>query len=406
MGDYNYSTTDFTVIAIITWIALAVALIIAITNICRHSRIKYKDSKRQLIIAIYVFYMIWIGLLFMALWLYSNAEPILIAVQILLTLAIFTYYLYMKESLTMYLYNYFMKYELQQKEMIEDKKRRRFMLEREYPMQNIVWCERSQLTDYFVCYWYVLEKKAEFLFWIDVKLENFGEALKYQITNQVLIYIYVIAVPLVQIIEYILEETNSLDVGGFNLLIISRTFIIIVSLIAVVFLVSFSRSFRNILPFENFYWQVMSVVLIQAGYNIIGSIIRYTQTSIGEYNKQESYTLLFIVIISCAFAFGLLFPTFSLNPETILKNETKMQIRVAERTYTQENMDPSVNKSNINAGDTTQHEIRKPEPAKKKSAPPAIKKSINEEYSGSENIDASIVDPNKMLFVHGDIKTG
>lgn len=73
-------------------------------------------------------------------------------------------------------------------------------------------------------------------------------------------------------IEYILQEADGIEVGGFNLLNITRSFIVIATLFALVFLASFARSFRSIIPFEPFLQQFMSIVIIQAGYNIIGAI--------------------------------------------------------------------------------------------------------------------------------------
>lgn len=107
----------------------------------------------------------------------------------------------------------------------------------------------------------------------------------------------------------------------------------------------------------------------------------------------------------------LLFPTILINPESILKIETKKQIRVATRTYTEESMrssvnKSSVNKSSVNAGDTTHHGLKKMESAPNKPLKPSLKKAVKDEVSGSENIDASVVDPNKSLFVHGNIKHG
>jgi hypothetical protein len=291
-----------------------------------------------------------------------------------------------------------------------DKKRRKLMFDKAYPMEKLFWCERAHVTDNYVSYWLVLEQKAEFMFCFDWRLENVKEASCYNVTNQVLFYAYAIVVPLIQIIEYILQEVDGIEVGGFNLLIITRSIIVIATLFALVFVASFSRSFRSIIPFEPFLQQFMSISVIQTGYNIIGAIWRFTQTSAGEYNATETYTLLFIVVFSCLFAVMLLFPTILINPDNILKIETKKQIRVATRTYTEESIrssgKSSVNKSSINAGDTTQHGLKKMESVPNKPLKPSLKKAVKDEVSGSENIDVSVVEPNKSLFVHGNIKQG
>jgi hypothetical protein len=110
------------------------------------------------------------------------------------------------------------------------------------------------------------------MFCFDWKIEHVKEASCYHFTNQVLFYVYAIAVPLIQTIEYVLQEADSIEVGGFNLLNITRSLIVIGTLFALVFLASFSRSFRNIIPFEPFLQQFMSISIIQAGYNITGAI--------------------------------------------------------------------------------------------------------------------------------------
>jgi flagella basal body P-ring formation protein FlgA len=101
----------------------------------------------------------------------------------------------------------------------------------------------------------------------------------------------------------------------------------------------------------------------------------------------------------------LLFPTILINPNNILKIETKKQIRVATRTYTEESMKSSVNKSSINAGDTTHHGLKKIESLPNKPLKPSLKKA-KEEVSGSENIDGSVIEPNNALSVNVNIKNG
>ena len=248
---------------------------------------------------------------------------------------------------------------------------------------------------------YLLEESAEFLFCFTIKLPQFGTAYGYQVTTTILAYFYCISIPFVLLIEYILEEADSIAVGSFSFLYITRSYVLILTILALLFMFSLSKAFKKVLPFEAYGQQISAVMIIQAGYNLIGVVIRYADHSVGDYDKVDSYQLLYICIFSIFLAFGILLATILINPEDILKNEEK-KMRVADRTYTQEQIEPSGDPSAINV---TINTIKKPpkkttKKAEKKQSAPKV------DLEGDENIEASIVDANRHLFVHEDVKRG
>lgn len=289
------------------------------------------------IIAIYVIYMIIACLLFLALWLYANSEGILIGVNCCLSISLYFYYLYMKETLMAYTYRFFKKHPGYEQEIITDTKRRKFMKAKDYPMHTVYCCERYQLTDYYIAYLYILQSDVR-ICCIERKIKNFSQAYGVQTTNTGLFFLYTISVPIIQMIEYILEETGNLSAGGFNFSVLTRLYIVIITLLAILYIISYSLSFRKLLPFEPFAQQVIPVLLMQTSFNIIGALIRFTQDEMSNYNEFQTYQLLFICIYSCFFAiFNLL--CMLISPDTIVKNEQKKEIIMSERTHTHEVLD-------------------------------------------------------------------
>lgn len=130
------------------------------------------------------------------------------------------------------------------------------------------------------------------------KLNSFEQAYRFQKRNTLVHDIYVITVPLVQIIEYILVETDNYKFGKFKITYISRVYIMVFTITMLVFLQSFSMSFNKILPFVPFKKQIQTVLLMQGMYNLIGSIIRLVDAEIGPYDGFETYQLLFICVYS------------------------------------------------------------------------------------------------------------
>lgn len=106
--------------------------------------------------------------------------------------------------------------------------------------------------------------------------------------------IYIFTVPLIQLIEFILEETDNLKAGSFNFRILTRLYIIIFTISAVVYIQSFALSFRTILPFMRFRTQLLSVLLLLTLFNLVGFIIRLSGPEFGVYSEFESYQLVFI----------------------------------------------------------------------------------------------------------------
>ena len=171
-----------------------------------------------------------------------------------------------------------------------------------YPMNDMAWCQRSRMTDQFVALCYYLERKGKLFCCWHRKIATFKQALEFQFMNSLVIAIYVFTVPIVQLLEYILEETDNLEGDGFFFGILTRLYILLATIICIIFIQSFSRGFPTTLPFVDFKLQLMSILLLQGSFNILGAIIRITQATIGDYSKFESYQLLFICVYSIILA--------------------------------------------------------------------------------------------------------
>ena len=196
-----------------------------------------------------------------------------------------------------------------------------------------------QLTDYFISYAHLLEGKVKILGCLTKRIYKFNDGYCNQIINWIVMGIYTISVPAVLIIEYGLEESGDLQVNNFHFSVVTRLYVVIITLLAVVYWISHAMNFRKILPFAPFPQHMVCVILIQGSFNITGAIIRFTQKHVGSYTDFESYQLLFVCVYSALFAVLTLFPTILISPEALARNETTKSLQVPERTETHEALD-------------------------------------------------------------------
>jgi hypothetical protein len=87
--------------------------------------------------------------------------------------------------------------------------------------------------------------------------------------NIAIILIYITTVPLALFIEYILDEIDGDKIGDFNVKVITRGYILVLSFLAGTGLKSFSRSFVYIMPFTRFEWQLSTFVLMKVNSMIL-----------------------------------------------------------------------------------------------------------------------------------------
>ena len=187
---------------------------------------------------------------------------------------------------------------------------------------------------------YLLETKARFWIWCNIKINNFDKAVRFQRWNSLLLGIYIASVPIVQFIEYMLQVSNSLQSGNFSGKYITRIYIIIFTFVAIIFIQSIVLSFKTILPFVNFKIEMPVILGLQALFNIIGFIVRVSSPEFSVYSQFESYQLVFVVVFSGIFTVFCIFQTILINPNTIFKSEQKSIIlpKGSNRVDTTENI--------------------------------------------------------------------
>lgn len=155
------------------------------------------------------------------------------------------------------------------------------------------------------------------------KLDTFRKAYKFQANNSFVMAAYVITVPIANVIEYILQETDFYIESRRNLVVITRVYIMVFAIVSIIYMQSFAQSFQGILPFISFKRKLISVLLLQGCFNISGSIVRVTEAKVGPYSEYDSYKLLFGCVYSVILAVFALIQLLTLSPDKIKTNEER-----------------------------------------------------------------------------------
>ena len=129
--------------------------------------------------------------------------------------------------------------------------------------------------------------------------------------------LYFLLVPLSNIAEYIGQEKGQFRDKRINFVIITRIFITILTVYAIMLIQSFARSFQKTLPFLKFTRILTSFLFLQAFYNIVGAIVRISQATVDPYSQYETYQLLFVCIFSGLFTFLIVMQCSTLSPSSI-----------------------------------------------------------------------------------------
>lgn len=241
-------------------------------------------------------------LLFLSLWIYQYAKPLLILVDIHLSIVWIYFYIHVKESLCRFLRKYFDENPQNLRLILHNEDHRLYMLERKYPFDDLILCKRTEILDYYTTYWYLLEGGGKVWWCKTRKFKDFKEAFSFQRNNTVVLGIYMFSIPIVAMIEYIIEKTESMKVGNFSFLFITSLYIFAITITAVIYINSFARSFDKILPFMKFKQQLMSISLCQSFSSLVELIVKSSTSEFGPYSEFSSYILLYIWVYSGVFA--------------------------------------------------------------------------------------------------------
>jgi len=254
-------------------------------------------------------------LMVVALVTYKYANAILVLCSLITNVFILWFYLVVSERLLYYLLKFLNQNPQIWDTVIEDRQHQEFMLQYEYPMSELGFVEKFRLRDMYAWYWYILEGSGRVLYFWYRPINTYEEAHQFQRQNTIIIVIYWITIPIAFLIEYILDEADAIDIGEFDTRIVTRGYIIILTICSSITLQSFSRSFNDILPFENFERRQYSMTVINTFYDLSSTLIRIMDFSFGPINNTDTYTLLFVTVFSIFMLIITIVQYYVLDPE-------------------------------------------------------------------------------------------
>ena len=126
------------------------------------------------------------------------------------------------------------------------------------------------------------------------ELDSFEKAYSFNKHNTFAIGLYFLTFPLVNLVEYIVEKTETMKIGDFSFTLLTRLYVLVITLFMIFYIESFVRSFTRILPFVPMKNQIGTVMITVGVSSLLGGILRTSQAEVGPYDEFETYQLLYI----------------------------------------------------------------------------------------------------------------
>ena len=298
ISQYHYNNPSFAVVGSITWTSLTIAIIFVALNLRKHISSDYDSQLKIGIIICLIDEIVIIILLGIALFMYKIAEPFLILVNVLLSVLVIFFYFFVQEILTLYVWKYCSENRQMRKKIVKEKINRTVMFQYDYPMHEAGFFSKIRIRDLYVKHAYYIQGSGRIFYFFTRKIFTYAEAYSFQQENSYIIYLYILTVPIMMIWEYILNQTETIKVGDFNLKSLFRVYILVYTFIATTCLQSFAKSFEKILPFIKFDMQLSTLVYIKTFFDYWGSLVRVTSMTLEDYDDFDTYQLLFVSIFS------------------------------------------------------------------------------------------------------------
>ncbi|CAI2374753.1 unnamed protein product [Moneuplotes crassus] len=316
----HYEETPFVVISVISNLFLLCGLICTIYNLAMHSRAKYFAHRKRPIMVILSLVGACIVCLYTSLWFYPWAEAVLILVNILLTISIWTLYHYFKETLMYFTDKYLQANPEELTKVIGDDNKDGFtsrMLEEPYPKDKIPLIQRWKMSDRFVAYLIVVEGYAKVFPFVNVKIVHFKSALLFMNIKTLYMASFCLLAPLLQAFQYLTKEIID-DQVHFKLSLFLNFFTICMAICSIVFIIGLTTNFKKTLKFEKFRSQVVSVNLMQGSYLIIRILFTFFPLKYTDYTKDESFVLTVVCSYSVVLCIFTLLQLYSFNASRVI----------------------------------------------------------------------------------------
>lgn len=327
----EYDSRTFISIASITALFTFFGVLTMLVNIFSHLRVDYSPYRKQPLIVVFSISLLWMVLLFVSLWIYPHAEPVLILIQLWIGTNLAIIYKYMKETIMFYTTKSIKEKPQEFALVIKDEKIKEYMLNQEYPMAHQSFWGRMILGDYFTAYLYLLEGKICFWFCcLNIRVNNFRKSLKYQYFRTWYVWIYVILIPSLHLLDFLNRRLLTFRPRMTTMFV--QPTIIFLNLWTVLTVKAFSVNFKHTMKFENFKVQIMVVQMIGLIFNITHAVLTLIRPEIDNFSEEETINLLFIPIISFFFTLFSIFQRWAFDSKN-MSFQMKDPRRTVNMTY-------------------------------------------------------------------------
>ena len=134
----------------------ALGIILLIIKIIWFSQTKFIKIRTDILIGTFTFQILVGIIIILCALMYEIADVIAVFIEVALSMALWFYYVYVKECVTYFSYSYLKMNSELKMGLIRDRKHERLMFQFEPPMKEYKACRRFYVTELFVEYTYLL----------------------------------------------------------------------------------------------------------------------------------------------------------------------------------------------------------------------------------------------------------
>ena len=303
--NFNIEYTEFTYVSVTLAASLVfIGMLFILAATVKILMTPLKHIRKDLIFVIFICMLLIGPLIVVQIWVYSSKTLTDLAellTEIIFSVAIFVMYVYQKECLMFFTNKYVIETPNVLENLVKDQDHQKIMFQYQHPMENVKGIERLRLVELYVRYWYILSGRYVFWFCKKKKVKSYQLSRDISIKNNVYITLYLFSIPTLLTAIFVLDKTVGLDaisVGRFRLAGFLNLTALIITLLALPRLTSFSLSFIEVFSFFESNKQVFWVVFLRLINKLIGSALGAINPEISIYDKIETNIILGALIFS------------------------------------------------------------------------------------------------------------
>lgn len=258
---------------------------------------------------------------------YEIGDIITIIVDIFLSIALWFFYVYVKECVTYFTHSYLTKNPDIKSALVRKKEHEEAMFQHDPPMSELKHCSRHAVTNLFVEYTFYLCGDATVCFCKKKRIGSYKEAHSHHWRNNFAVIFYLFVITIFFTAEVVIDRTKGLEnvkLGPIDFGKITKILSLVATLIFIPRINSFATTFNEIYPWFDAKKQLTCVIFMKLTKTLSTTIVGFFTFNIGTNNKNDSGQIIICTAYSVLYLLLVVIGHFNFNAKIIKEYEIKL----------------------------------------------------------------------------------